>query len=130
MYKIKPMNDPISYQIIAAAYKVHRTLGSGFLEKIYQNALLLELKDAGLIAESEKPIKVRYRNWEVGLFYADILVNDSIIIELKAVSHVLPEHEAQLVNYLTATNHETGLLINFCASGVQVKRKFRTYKPK
>ncbi|HEX9441451.1 MAG TPA: GxxExxY protein [Roseiflexaceae bacterium] len=115
--------------IIGCAYSVHRELGSGFLEKVYENALLLELEDAGLSVRQQTPIPVHYKGRMVGEYYADLIVEGRIIIEIKAVQNLAKEHEVQLVHYLTATDTEDGLLINFGAS-VQVKRKYRIYRPR
>lgn len=115
-----------SREIIACAYKVFNTLGSGYLEKVYENALRIELKKHGFEVEQQYPIPVFYEDEMVGDFYADLLVNNHFIIELKAVENLHPKHEAQLVNYLTSTEIETGLLINF-GSSVEIKRKFRVY---
>ena len=112
----------LTEEIIKAAYKVHNALGFGFLEKVYQNALMIELKRMGLKVSSEMPIKVYYRNEIVGEYIADIIVEDKVILELKAVKDLAEIHEVQLVNYLKATGIEVGLLINFGHS-VQVKRK-------
>src|SRR5437588_11694615 len=120
-------NDALTASIIGGAFTVHKALGSGFLEKVYENALRLELEKRGLRVEQQAPIKVWYAGHIVGDYYADLLVEGKIIVELKAVQNLSKEHEVQLVNYLTATNIETGLLINF-SSSVQVKRKFRDFK--
>jgi GxxExxY protein len=112
----------ITEKIIGAAYKVHNTLGSGFLEKVYQNSLAIELKSLGFIVEVEKPIKVYYFGDVVGNYIADITVDDKVIIEIKAIKELSGIHEVQLVNYLKATGIEVGLLINFGTS-VQVKRR-------
>ncbi len=112
--------------IIASAFKVFNTLGSGYLEKVYENALRIELKKQGFSVEQQYPIPVYYEDEMVGDFFADLLVNDNLIIELKAVENLHSKHEAQLVNYLTATGIEVGLLINF-GSSVVVKRKYRDY---
>ena len=117
-------HSEISEEIIGAAYDVHNTLGSGFLEKVYQNALLIELKLRGLGAEAEKPIIVHYRDEVVGNYIADIVVDDKIIIEVKAIRALSEIHEVQLVNYLTATGIEVGLLLNFGKS-VEVKRRVK-----
>lgn len=108
--------------------KVHRALGCGFLESVYQNALAYELQRAGLRAECEVPIKVFYDGVDVGEFYADILVEKQIIVENKSVEQLGPAHEVQLVNYLTATEYEVGLLFNFGSSSLQYKKKFRVYR--
>jgi len=112
----------ITEKIIGAAYKVHNTLGSGFLEKVYQNSLAIELQSLGFIVEVEKPIKVYYFGDVVGNYIADITVDDKAIIEIKAIKELSDIHEVQLVNYLKATGIEVGLLINFGTS-VQVKRR-------
>ena len=112
----------LTEKIIECAYRVHNTLGFGFLERVYQNALLIELEKNGLQARKEVPIKVFYDEKIVGDYVADIIVEDKVIIELKSVKDLHPAHEAQLVNYLKATGLEVGLLINF-AESVKVKRK-------
>ncbi len=117
----------LTEQIIAAAYTVHNTLGTGYLEKVYENAMLVELNKRGLQAVSQQPIPVLYESVVVGDFFADLLVEDCIIVELKAIETLHTRHEAQLVNYLTSTGHDIGLLINF-GSSVTVKRKHRTYR--
>ena len=100
-------------KIIDAFYKVYNTLGFGFLERVYQNALFLELKDAGFQCKEQQPIKVYYNDQQVGDYYADIIVDNSIILELKAMEALCEEHEFQLINYLKATEVEIGLLLNF-----------------
>lgn len=118
------MNDlnRISEKIIGCAFNVSNTLGAGFLEKVYHNALMVELIDNGLYAEKEKAISISYKNKIVGEYYADILVNNQIIVELKAVKTLNEIHQAQLLNYLKATNLHLGLLINFGTPKVQIKR--------
>jgi GxxExxY protein len=123
----KPEYD-LAGQVIGLAMKVHRTLGSGFLESVYQKALLYELTKAGFKVASDKLIQVRYEGVIVGDFKADLIVNDELIVELKAVSGFIVEHEVQLVNYLTATGIELGLLLNFGARSLEFKKKFRTPK--
>ena len=118
----------ITHQIIGCAYTVFNTLGFGFLESVYQNALIIELKKADLNVESEKKINVHYDGQVIGEFSADLLVEDAIIVELKSVEHLSKAHEVQLVNYLNGLKKEIGLLINFGPSGVQVKRKYRLIK--
>lgn len=120
-------HEAITSQIIAAAYAVHNELGPGFLEKVYENALYVELLNRGILAEQQVSVPVFYQQVQVGDYVADMLVEQTILIELKAVETIHPKHEAQLVNYLTATGLEIGLLINF-GSSVTVKRKYRTYK--
>ena len=114
--------------IVQCAYNVRMQLSAGFLESVYQNALLIELKENGLSAETEVPINVYYNNVIVGEFRADIVVKNSVVIELKAAQHLMPIHEAQLVNYLTATGLEHGLLINFGSEKIEIKRKYKTFK--
>lgn len=115
-------------QVIGCAMEVHSELGHGLSESVYQKSLAIELAANGFDVISEKMIKVFYKGHDVGHFSADLLVNQSLIIELKAVQHILQEHEAQLVNYLSATNTEEGLLINFGASSLQFKKKYKSYK--
>jgi GxxExxY protein len=122
-------DESLTETIIGCAFQVHNALGVGFLEKVYENALRIELSKRGLKVRQQEPITVYYDGQVVGEFYADLLVEDRVIIELKAVRSLDKAHEVQLVNYLTATGLDTGLLINFGPS-VQVKRKFRQYKSK
>ena len=122
-------NDDLTKMIIGCAYKVHNTLGSGFLEKVYENALRIELEKLGRKVKQQEPINVSYEGQVVGEYYADLWVDDSVVIELKAVQTLIKRHEVQLVNYLAATNIDNGLLLNF-GSSVEVKRKFREYRPK
>ncbi len=116
--------------IIGCAMKVHRTLGPGFLESVYQKALTHELQKVGLRVECEKPIQVRYDGVVVGDFAADMFVEGAVMVENKAVQVLAPAHEVQLVNYLTATGVEIGLLLNFGAEKLEFKRKHRTYRPR
>jgi GxxExxY protein len=120
----------LSEKIIGCAMTVHRTLGPGFLESVYQNALAHELRKQGLAVECEKKIKVHYDGIVVGDFSADMLVENTILIENKAVQTLAIAHEVQLVNYLTATGIEIGLLLNFGSSRLEFKRKTRTYHAK
>ncbi len=112
----------LSEIIIAAAYNVHNELGYGFLEKVYRNALAIELEEAGVKCVVEASLKVSYHNKTVGDYFADIIVDNKIIVEIKAVSKLEPVHEVQLVNYLKATGISVGLLINFGQS-VEIKRR-------
>ena len=114
-------HEDLTRRVIGCAYTVYNSLGAGFLESVYQNALLLELKEAGIHAASEVQLNVRYKNEVVGHFFADIIVEDVVIVELKAIEDLHKAHEAQLVNYLHATGKNIGLLINFGPSGVRVK---------
>lgn len=122
-------DNDLTQTIIGCAYKVHNTLGSGFLEKVYENALRIELEKQGLRVKQQEPITVTYDGHVVGEYYADLWVDERVVVELKAGLTLVKEHEVQLVNYLTATSIDLGLLLNFGPS-VQVKRKFREYKPK
>ena len=115
-------------KVIQAAYNVRLQLAAGFLESVYQKALLIELSKNGISATTEVPIDVCYDDCVVGEFRADLVVEDKIIMELKAVHNLLPIHETQLVNYLTATKIDCGLLINFGGDRVEIKRKYRIYK--
>ncbi|MES2131501.1 MAG: GxxExxY protein [Bacteroidota bacterium] len=111
--------------IIKVYYDVYNELGYGFLEKVYQNAMVMELEERGFKVEAQKKILVHYRETVVGEYYADILVNDTIILELKSCELLVPEHEAQLLNYLRATEFEVGLLFNF-GKKVAFRRKIYT----
>ncbi|MCU0390392.1 MAG: GxxExxY protein [Thermoflexibacter sp.] len=122
-------NQLLTKKIIACAFKVHNTLGAGFLEKVYENSMMIELRKQGLEVVQQYPIPVFYDGIQVGDYYADILVNNLVILELKAVENLAPIHEVQLVNYLKGTGLDIGLLINF-GSSVDVKRKYKVYKPK
>jgi len=115
----------LTEQVIGLAMKVHRTLGPGFVEFVYRNALLLELRKSGLPVEVEKPIKVRYDGVIIGEFNVDLIIKDWLICELKAVRALTDEHEVQTVNYLTALSQDFGLLLNFGSKSLQFKRKFR-----
>ncbi len=103
----------ITDKIIAAFYKVYNTLGYGFLEKVYENALTIELCKLGMEVKAQAPIKVFYEGEVIGEYFADFVVANAIIIELKAAKVLAEEHEAQLLNYLKATPYEVGLLLNF-----------------
>lgn len=113
--------------IIKCFYKVYNELGYGFLEKVYQNALLIELQNKVLEVESQKQIKVYYQGEVVGNYYADIVVEKVVIIELKAAETLAQEHEFQLINYLKATDIEVGLLLNF-GKKPEIKRKIFSNK--
>lgn len=115
----------LTEKVIGLAMKVHRTLGPGFLETVYRNALAFELRRAGFTVDLEKHITVRYEDVIVGDFVADLVVNDTLICELKAISILTKSHEVQVVNYLTATSQDVGLLLNFGATSLQFKRKYR-----
>ena len=112
----------LSYEIMAAAYEVHNTLGFGFLEKVYERALSKELESRKIPVESQKEIKVYYKGDEVGTYFADLVVNAEILLELKAVESINSIHKAQVLNYLKATGLKLGLLINFGKERVEYKR--------
>ncbi|HNS51671.1 MAG TPA: GxxExxY protein [Anaerolineae bacterium] len=120
--------ESLTKTIIGCAMKVHTTLGPGYLESVYEKALAHELRKVGLVVERQKPIQVVYDGVVVGDFVADMLVEDRVILEIKAIQAVAPAHEVQLVNYLTTTGIEIGLLLNFGAASLQLKRKHRTYR--
>lgn len=123
-------DQELTEKIIGCAMKVHSTLGPGFLESVYQKALAHQLGKAGLKVQCEKLITVNYDGIVVGDFSADMLVEDRVMLELKAILSLAPAHEVQLINYLTATSIEVGLLLNFGAERLEFKRKTRTYRPK
>lgn len=114
--------EEVTKKIIGCAYKVHNTLGSGFLEKVYENALKVELEKSGLGVEQQKAINVYYDNSVVGQYIADLVVNDAIILEIKVAETINKVHEAQLLNYLRATRLRVGLIINF-GPKVAIKRR-------
>ena len=117
--------EELTHKIIGCAYKVFNKLGFGFLESVYQKAMIIELKRSDLNVEAEKPVRVYYDDQIVGDFYVDLYINKAVVVELKSVQSLNKEHEVQLVNYLNALEKEIGLLINFGSSGVEVKRKYR-----
>ncbi len=122
-------DDELTEKIIACAFKVHKALGQGFSERVYENAMRVELVRQSLKVRQQVAIQVYYEGEVVGEFVPDLWVEERVLVELKAVLSLQKEHEVQLVNYLTATKVDTGLLINFGPS-VEIRRKFRTYKPK
>lgn len=123
-------HEELTQKIIGCAMTVHRTLGPGFLESVYQNALAHELRKCGFGVECEKKIKVNYDSVVVGDFSADMLIDGTVLIENKAVQALAPAHEVQLVNYLTATGIDVGLLLNFGSPRMEFKRKSRLYEKK
>ena len=120
-------SDPLSQKVIGEAMHVHRVLGPGFLESIYQNALLVRLRKAGLEAQSGSPLPVHFEGEIVGTFQTDIIVEGRLLLELKAVSALNSSHEVQLVNYLTATRLNVGLLLNFGMKSLEIKRRTLGY---
>jgi GxxExxY protein len=118
-------HSEITDKIIASFYAVYKTLGYGFLEKVYENAMALELRKRNVTVKAQAPITVLYEGEIVGEYFADLLVADAVIVELKAAKALADEHEAQLLNYLKATPHEVGLLLNF---GPEPKVKRRSFE--
>lgn len=117
--------EELTQKIIGCAYTVYNKMGFGFLESVYEKCLLIELRRAGLVAAAQVPIQVFYDGEIVGEFVADILVEGAVILELKSVRQIVQAHEVQLVNYLTATNKEVGLILNFGPEKLEIKRKVR-----
>lgn len=130
MTQIRQINTDFLYteitdKIIHSFYTVYNTLGYGFLEKVYENAMMLELIEKGMLAQKQNPIKVHYKEKLIGEYFADIIVEEKVIIELKAAEAIVQEHELQLINYLKATEIEIGLLLNF-GKKPEIKRKIFT----
>lgn len=119
------MEDKLTETVIGCAMKIHRSLGAGFLESVYANALAHELGKAGISYQRETPINVVYDNTIIGEFRSDFQIENKLIIELKAVESLSAVHEVQVVNYLSATNIGVGLLLNFGSNSLQFKRKHR-----
>jgi len=126
--KGKMDHKELTEKIIGCAYRVYNKMGYGFLESVYEKCLMIELEKAGFQAESQKPITVEYEGEVVGEFVADVVVEGSVILELKSVKRIVRAHEIQLVNYLAATGTEVGLILNFAEEKVEVKRKVRSLK--
>ena len=118
-------HSELTGKIIACAYKIYNKMGYGYLESVYEKCMLIELESISLNVESQKPLKVFYEGRIVGDFVADIIVNDTVIVELKSVSKIVKAHEIQLVNYLVTTNKSVGLILNFAKDKVEVKRKVK-----
>jgi GxxExxY protein len=117
------MNErDLTYKINGAIFEVHRILGEGFLEKVYENALLYELRTQGLKAESQVPVPVYYKGQLVGDYVADLVVEDTVLLELKVVDELSSVHQAQLLNYLQATKKPLGLLVNFKGKKAVIRR--------
>jgi GxxExxY protein len=120
------LHQEITEQIIGAAYEVYNQLGFGFLECVYERSLAVELRLQGFKCDFQYPIAVRYKEQLVGEYVADLIVEGRVIVELKSVRALSQSHEIQLVNYLSATGIDVGLLINFGESKVEVRRKLRS----
>ena len=127
VFPIQQSQNLLAQKIIGLAMKVHRTLGCGFVETIYRNALILELRNARIPHEVHVALPVIYEGVEVGIFQADLIIDNQLIVELKAVDSLNTAHSAQLVNYLAATKIEEGLLLNFGARSLEFKTKSRIY---
>ncbi len=122
-YKVVLMDlRELTYAINGAVFEVHNTLGDGFLEKVYENALLVELKDRGIHSDSQVPVQVFYKGEIVGEYLADIVVENAIMLELKTVDELTSLHQAQLMNYLKASDKKIGLLINFKGQKATIRR--------
>lgn len=119
------LHSELTEKIIACAYTVYNKMGYGYLESVYENCMLIELADVGLNVEAQKRLKVLYKGQIVGDFIADVIVNDTVIVELKSVSRIIKAHEVQLVNYLVSTNKPVGLILNFAKDKLEVKRKVK-----
>ncbi len=116
------MYQELTHSIIGCAFEVINELGSGFLESVYEKAMLQALADAGIFVEAQKPVKVQFRGKTIEDFYVDLLIERNVLVELKAVKPLSPEHQAQIINYLKATGIEVGLLINFGNPKLEFKR--------
>jgi len=115
-------NVTLTEKVIKAAYDVHNELGIGFLEKVFENSMVIALEEMGIKAHPQAPVDVYFRKQIVGQYFADLLIEDELIVELKAVKQLQGEHMAQLINYLNATNLKNGLLINFAKPGLEIRR--------
>jgi len=120
----KLQHSDITELIIRGFYQVYNELGYGFLEKVYENAMVIALKESGLTVAQQSPINVFFRGEAIGRYEADLVVNDLVIVELKAARTLSPDHEAQLLNYLKATSYEVGLLLNF---GIKAEFKRKVF---
>ena len=116
------MQGTLSQRVIRCAFDVSNTLGAGFLEKVYDNALCIEFENNGLKFQAQKPITVNYKGFQVGEYIADIIVEDKLLLELKAIESLGRSHDAQVMNYLKATNLSVGLLLNFGRPKLDIRR--------
>ncbi len=115
-------HEELTADILKCCFEVSNELGAGFLESVYEKALIVALSQKGLKVSSQMPLKVSFRNVIVGDFFADLIVNDKVIVEIKSVSKLSPDHKAQIINYLNATGFEVGLLVNFGRSRIEYFR--------
>lgn len=122
------LHSKLTSEIISCAYEVYNILGYGFSENVYEKALCLELQNAGVNVETQRPVKVHYRGEQIAAYRLDIFVEEKVIVEIKAIEQLHPRHEVQLVNYLKATQIEVGLLINF-GPKIKVKRRIFSNTP-
>ena len=122
------LHGQLTRSIIGCAFEVANELGCGFLESVYEEALAAALRDKGMSVQSQQPVTVYFRGQAVGDFYADLLVERKVLVELKAVKSLTPEHEAQVINYLNATGIEVGLLINFGRPRLEFRRYTRSVR--
>jgi GxxExxY protein len=122
MNKNEIIYKELSYKTVGLAMEVHRKLGCGFLEKVYENSMMVLFKREGISAKQQVPVRVHFEGEQVGYYISDILVDNKIIIELKAVSSLIDEHKAQVLNYLKATNLHLAILINFGNKSLQYER--------
>ncbi|MBC8244095.1 MAG: GxxExxY protein [Verrucomicrobia bacterium] len=120
-------HEGLTREILGACFEVINELGAGFVEAVYENALVIALREKGLHAEKQRPLRVEFRGQVVGEFFADVLVEDKVIVELKAAKALLPEHQAQTINYLKATGKDVGLLVNFGQQKLEYKRLFNSW---
>ena len=120
------LHGTLTHAVIGCAFEVANELGPGFLESVYENAMIVALEDAGISVESQKPIDVSFRGRVIGNFFADLLVEDKVIVELKAAASLTPAHQAQVINYLNATGYQVGLLLNFGKPKLEHRRFTRT----
>ena len=128
IYRIGMDIDKLCYDVIGAAMRVHQFFGEGYLEEVYKNALVVELTEKGYKVKKEVPIPIDYRGVRVGDYRADVIVEDCLILELKASVGLNKRHEAQLVNYLAATGIDDGMLLNFGTESLQYKHKYRHFR--
>ncbi len=123
------VDDELTGAIIKASFEVSNELGAGFLESVYEKALMVALAQMNITVAAQVGLKVKFRNVVVGDFYADLIVEDKVLVELKAISKVLPQHKAQVINYLNATGIDTGLLLNFGNPRVEYFRLYKKINP-